>query len=177
MNQLLNKLSKITGARLPKIAVFDLDHTCWPFAVDSYQYVPPYHFYQGKLVDNNNQEIKSYPDFPKIFQMLQSNSIKVAVASRTTYPSGAYRLLDLLDWNKYINYYQIYPGKKTKHFQKIKEESGFDYQEMIFFDDEERNIVDVGALGVYAVYVDPYTGATESIVLESLEKFATQKTK
>jgi magnesium-dependent phosphatase 1 len=47
----------------------------------------------------------------------------------------------------YFDYLQIYPGNKTTHFERIHRESGIEYEEMIFFDDESRN-KNVEVLGV-----------------------------
>ncbi|KAK8214097.1 magnesium-dependent phosphatase-1 [Phyllosticta capitalensis] len=47
----------------------------------------------------------------------------------------------------FFDYLQIYPGSKTTHFAKIRDASGIDYEEMLFFDDEARNR-NVETLGV-----------------------------
>lgn len=47
----------------------------------------------------------------------------------------------------YFEYLQIYPGSKTTHFERIHRESGIEYEEMLFFDDESRN-KNVEVLGV-----------------------------
>ena len=46
-----------------------------------------------------------------------------------------------------FDYQQIYPGTKTTHFTRIHKESGLEYSEMLFFDDESRN-KNVETLGV-----------------------------
>ncbi|KAF7492438.1 Magnesium-dependent phosphatase 1 [Sarcoptes scabiei] len=152
MNRLISKRlasrTNVVERFLPKIAIFDLDHTVWPFV------------------------IRHFDDFPWIFEFLRSKSIKIGVASRTKFPSGAYKLIELFDWFRWIDYHHIYPGKKIKHFERIREECGFNFDEMIFFDDEERNINDVGQnLGVFSVLVPSESGATKSIVIEALQKF------
>ena len=50
------------------------------------------------------------------------------------------RALDVFD------YMQIFPGDKKKHFEKIQKQSGLEYGEMLFFDDEirNRNVQDLG---------------------------------
>ena len=53
------------------------------------------------------------------------------------------RALDLFD------HLQIYPGSKTTHFARIKRDSGIDFDDMLFFDDEPRN-KNVEVLGVVA---------------------------
>lgn len=47
----------------------------------------------------------------------------------------------------YFDYLQIYPGNKTTHFERIHKDSGIEYEEMLFFDDESRN-KNVEVLGV-----------------------------
>jgi len=46
-----------------------------------------------------------------------------------------------------FDYLEIYPGSKTTHFTKIHKNSGVEYSEMLFFDDESRN-KNVETLGV-----------------------------
>ena len=42
---------------------------------------------------------------------------------------------------------KIYPGDKRDHFRKLQRDSGIDYEDMLFFDDESRN-KNVEMLGV-----------------------------
>lgn len=39
----------------------------------------------------------------------------------------------------YFDEMEIYPGSKTTHFRSLKKKTGFEYAEMLFFDDESRN--------------------------------------
>lgn len=43
---------------------------------------------------------------------------------------------------------------------------------MVFFDDEHRNIVDVGKLGVHAVFVE--NGVTHHVIKNALQSFNKQ---
>jgi magnesium-dependent phosphatase 1 len=47
----------------------------------------------------------------------------------------------------YFDNLQIYPGTKTTHFERIHRDTGIEYKEMLFFDDESRN-KNVETLGV-----------------------------
>jgi magnesium-dependent phosphatase 1 len=47
----------------------------------------------------------------------------------------------------FFSHLQIYPGSKTRHFQRLHADTGIPYDEMVFFDDESRNR-DVEGLGV-----------------------------
>lgn len=38
-----------------------------------------------------------------------------------------------------FDFMEIYPGSKMTHFRKIREASGVEYEDMVFFDDEHRN--------------------------------------
>lgn len=95
-----------------------------------------------------------YAEVPKILQDARAKSLLVAAASRTQAPDLARDMLKLLylaPANKkaldYFDYLQIFPGSKTTHFQRIQKQSGLDYREMLFFDDEARNR-NVETLGV-----------------------------
>lgn len=49
---------------------------------------------------------------------------------------------------EYFDYIQIFPSTKTQHFSRIHQASGIEYEDMIFFDDESRNINVQTELGV-----------------------------
>jgi magnesium-dependent phosphatase 1 len=55
--------------------------------------------------------------------------------------SQSTKAIDLFD------YLQIYPGSKIRHFEKLHQQTGIAYEDMVFFDDEARNR-DVERLGV-----------------------------
>uniref|UniRef100_A0A4W2IPG3 Magnesium dependent phosphatase 1 n=1 Tax=Bos indicus x Bos taurus TaxID=30522 RepID=A0A4W2IPG3_BOBOX len=103
-------------ARLPKLAVFDLDYTLWPFWVDTHV-DPPFH------------------------------------KSRTGEVEGANQLLELFDLVRYFVHREIYPGSKVMHFERLQRKTGVPFSQMIFFDDEKRNIVDVSKLGTKWCYL------------------------
>lgn len=49
---------------------------------------------------------------------------------------------------EYFDYIQIFPSTKTQHFSRIQQASGLSYEDMLFFDDEARNINVQTELGV-----------------------------
>lgn len=55
---------------------------------------------------------------------------------------------------------------------RIKKASGVDFKDMLFFDDEHRNIVDLTKLGVLSILVKD--GVSHSVIKQGLEKFAHQ---
>ncbi|XP_006012405.1 magnesium-dependent phosphatase 1 [Latimeria chalumnae] len=157
----------------PRLVVFDLDYTLWPFWVDTHV-DPPFHMASNdKVVDQAGRHIKLYKEVPDILKSVQAEGMAVAAASRTGETKGANQLLELFNLNQYFSYKEIYPGSKVTHFQRIKERSGITFQEMIFFDDESRNIMDVSKLGVTCVLV--HDGMSMKVLKDGLEQFTRQQ--
>ncbi|XP_060832597.1 magnesium-dependent phosphatase 1-like [Bombus pascuorum] len=151
----------------PKIIIFDLDYTLWPFWVDTHV-TPPFKKKGNDVVDSRGQIIQYYKEVPDVLKHLYDEGYELGVASRTSEIQGAKQLLNLFDWNKYLKYKEIYPGCKVTHFSKIQKASGIDYRDMMFFDDENRNIVDVGKLGVNCIFVK--NGVNHALVESVLKK-------
>ncbi len=134
--------------------VFDLDFTLWDCGGTWCDCThPPYRKENGKVLDRSGRHIVLYPDVAAILNTLTRQGHQLAAASRTHEPSWADQLLKLLEVDHLFQYKEIYPGPKLPHFRSLKKRSGLAYENMVFFDDEERNIADIGPLGVRAVYV------------------------
>ncbi|CAK8696117.1 unnamed protein product [Clavelina lepadiformis] len=138
----------------PKLIVFDLDYTLWPFWVDTHVTPPFCKERDGKVYDANRQVVNLYPDSLEILKHLKDNDYDLAVASRTGSTEEAEQLLHLFDMNKYFVMKQIYPGRKTTHFSKFQNAFNHCYTDMLFFDDEHRNIRDLSSIGVTCVLVE-----------------------
>ena len=63
----------------------------------------------------------------------------------------------------------IYKANKQVHFQDLKERTGVDFKEMLFFDNESSNIQSVSKLGVCSVYCPD--GMTEEIWRRGLREY------
>ncbi|GLG92530.1 Uncharacterized protein GBIM_00207 [Gryllus bimaculatus] len=137
----------------PKLIVFDLDYTLWPFWVDTHVDRPFRKDKNGVVYDRNGQKVKFYPEVPDVLEKLQTEGYTLAIASRTGEIRGANELVELFGWQKYFQYKEIYPGCKVQHFTEFKKQSGISFEEMMFFDDEQRNINDLSAVGVTAILV------------------------
>ncbi len=152
---------------MKKLVVFDLDFTLWDAGGTWCDCTnPPYKKLNNHVVDASGCRIKLYPDVLEILSDLKEQNITMALASRTSAPSWAKQLLNLLEIEHYFELQEIYPGSKVQHFFQLQNTSGIDYSEMVFFDDEMRNISEVGALGVHAVYVE--NGINTNLVNEAL---------
>ena len=137
-----------------KIFIFDLDFTLWDAGgtwCDATN--PPYFRNNGKLLDQAGNWIRLYPDVIKMLNLLKENNKIIVAASRTFEPEWAQDLLHLLDVDKYFDLKEIYPSSKIHHFKRIQNHFDIPYSEMVFFDDEYRNIEEVGRLGVKTIFV------------------------
>ncbi|XP_076373004.1 magnesium-dependent phosphatase 1-like isoform X2 [Tachypleus tridentatus] len=134
--------------RRPKLIVFDLDfsitdYTLWPFWVDTHVDPPFRKLSNGSVCDSTGRMIEAYPAVQEILESLKKEEIPLAVASRTWCPEGARQLLNVLEWEKYFSYQEIYPGSKVTHFKRFADMCGISYSQMLFFDDEQRNIHEI----------------------------------
>ncbi len=153
---------------MKKLIVFDLDFTLWDAGGTWCDCTnPPYKRINGHVEDSNGSKIKLYPDVVDILSELKEQSFSLALASRTEAPSWAQQLLKLLDIEHFFNHQEIYPGSKIQHFTQLQKATGISYSNMIFFDDEMRNIKEVGNLGVQAVYVEE--GINSNLVFQAIK--------
>ncbi|MBN1953315.1 MAG: magnesium-dependent phosphatase-1 [Bacteroidales bacterium] len=138
----------------PSLIVFDLDFTIWNAGGTWCDHTwPPYRRANGYILDSEDNRIFLYPDAAGLVQEL-STTFQLAVASRTHRPAWALELLSLFGLHHFFNYLEIYPGSKPGHFHQLHEKSGIPFENMLFFDDEMRNVDDVSRLNVKAVWVD-----------------------
>lgn len=72
-----------------------------------------------------------------------------------------------------IDYSEIYPSSKVKHFSSLHAITGIPYDKMIFFDDEMRNKEVNHKLGVHFVYVPD--GMSYELFLSAIKEFANKR--
>lgn len=139
---------------MEKLVVFDLDFTLWDAGGTWCDHTnPPYRRVNQHVVDSYGAQIKLYPEVRTILDDLKDQNVAMALASRTGAPAWARQLLQLFEIGHYFEYQEIYPSNKVTHFNELKKQTGVPFEKMVFFDDEMRNVHDVAALGVHAVYV------------------------
>ena len=137
-----------------QLIVFDLDFTLWNAGGTWCDHTfPPYKKVNNHVKDSTGSIIFLYPDTRDILKQLHEQNYLIAIASRTHEPTWAKELLRLFEIDQYFSLREIYPGSKIEHFNQIRHRTGIDFENMIFFDDEMRNIHEVGTLGVNAVLV------------------------
>jgi magnesium-dependent phosphatase 1 len=120
----------------------------------------------NKVHDRYKDSWSFYTDIPSLLHLLKSKGIKVAAASRTHAPELAREMLSLLHLDPahtggergkrgidYFDEFEIYPGSKVAHFKSLKKKTGFEYADMLFFDDESRNRNVERELGVMMILV------------------------
>jgi len=84
---------------------------------------------------------------------------QVAFASRTEEPAWANEVISIFEIDEqgrclsdYAQAWEIYPTSKEKHFHALARKLNVNFSEMLFFDDEKRNIHEVSQLGVISVH-------------------------
>jgi magnesium-dependent phosphatase 1 len=168
----------------PKLIVFDLDFTLWPFDCDKDVISPYFRAVQG-VVDSRYFPANPYPDVPSILATLYDNGIPVAYASRnpssgsvkellTTIPMmtsmGEKTLWDALPDRDYFHAYSTMGANKgkTMHFTALKRISGVEYSDMLFFDDLVQNIKYAEEQGTVAILLENRRGLTWGSFLQGL---------
>jgi len=140
---------------VPSLIVFDLDNTLWT----------PELYQLRKLARNNqlpvaHKDVKLFPAAKEMIMEMKKDekyaNTKFAVASRTKSVDWAHDLLDQFELKEWLDYVEIFPGDKKKHFNNLKRSSGIDFEEMLFFDDARDgkygNCEPVSAMGVLSVH-------------------------
>lgn len=145
---------------LPRLVVFDLDYTLWPFYCEC----------------RSRREMPSlYPHAKGILHALKDKGVDLAIASRSPTPDIANTFLEKLGIKSMFIAQEIFSSwtHKTEHFQKIQRKTGVPYNEMLFFDDEDRNIEAVSKMGATCVYVG--NGVNLGALRQGLSSFAQKR--
>ncbi|KAH9697293.1 hypothetical protein WN944_029582 [Citrus x changshan-huyou] len=142
---------------VPRLVVFDLDYTLWPFYCEC----------------RSKREMPSlYPHAKGILHALKDKGIDVAVASRSPSPDIANTFLEKLNIKSMFVAKEIFSSwsHKTDHFQRIHSRTGVPFNSMLFFDDEDRNIDAVSKMGVTGILVG--NGVNLGALRQGLTKFS-----
>jgi len=165
---------------VPKLVVFDLDHTLWNLGIDN----TDGHFaFKGiNLIKDNHGHgtpVSFFPDVPKILADLSAAGIKISVASTAHKSKGTAALKELLIYGlgsratafSFFVHPQIYrgTGDKREHFEQLHHDTKIHYRDMLFFDDHKGNS-NVADHGVTFVHV-PHGGMTRDVFNNGVKKW------
>jgi len=168
----------------PKVVVFDLDGCLWypemymlwsggaPFSVRE----------DGDLSDTSGKRVYLLGDLRRILYELKTapewQGVVVAIASCTDEPSWARECMRKLEVgprgsgvciDDCIQQEHIFKGSKQRHFERIADATGAALEDMLFFDNERGNCVDVSGLGATVAWVP--NGVTAGAWEQSLARF------
>lgn len=181
----------------PPLFVFDCDYTIWPFdchgpertdpqppytrAVDGHVYGRNPYIYSGTILAD------PYPDVPYILGALYDAGIQVAFASRNRSADHIEALLkaiplqsqhprltlwDCLRGRREL--FHAYSGNqynKLVHFNNLKSQSGIDFPNMVFFDDNRYNTSHAESIGIISILLFQATGLTWDTVKNVVDRW------
>lgn len=149
---------------LPKLIVYDLDDTVWFPELYMISGAPFTKLDAGHVADIRGEIVGVYPaaraamSLVREHDMFRLRGTQIAVASRThrgkwaRWLMDAFELEDGVPMSRAVRWVDIASGSKVHHFARLRELSGACYTEMLFFDNERQNCVEVANLGVRTVY-------------------------
>ena len=156
-----------SDAQLPRLVVFDLDHTLWTPELYPLRHLPGYDA-ASPPVPVAGEDVWLLDGAEAVLHELATHErwqeVRVAAASRTNKGNWARHLLgefcvpgcDDRRLNELIPLQEIFPGSKLTHFERLRESTGIPYGDMIFFDDSASgrygNCEPVAGLGVLSVH-------------------------
>jgi magnesium-dependent phosphatase-1 len=126
-----------------------------------------------------NTPIHLYEDVPEIFDALADDGrIVVAYASRTWEPSWAKEALKQFPCGseRTVNMWSISSASgwgdhsKVAHLKTVSDQTNISIKELVFFDNEMRNIRDVAQMGVHCGYCPD--GLSRDLFLGSLSEYS-----
>jgi len=142
---------------LPRLIVFDLDYTLWPFEVEKLS--PPFALGEDRIIrDSTGRDCSCFPETIPVLERAIAAGIPIAIASRTGKPDFAEALLRLIrlpSADRSIfealpsrDFFQAFPEKnKKKHFENVLAAMpGASYNQFLFFDDDQAIIDGVKAV-------------------------------
>lgn len=168
----------------PKLIALDLDHTLWPFTADYRSAIPPYTkkedgvygFTKSQEGERFEEKINLFPDVPSILGEIYDSGIPIAYTSRNFQTDSVRSLLTLFTINSASEnismidcirgnpvYFQVFMTRnaKTDHFTNIMSSSNIEPKDILFFDDESKNIESSTKLGICSILLNRITGLTK----------------
>lgn len=171
-------------SRYPRVVVFDLDYTLWPWWCDCHISTPIVWVNQSQLQDSSGQSLALYTDVEQILQDLEAKKVTIVGASRTATPEIAIQLLSMFQVNgkpmiDYFHSLQWGQNSKIGHIKRAMKELNMEHvlssRSIILFDDEERN-KDVRSINCFfALIENTEEGLTRSLFEQKLNDWASEQ--
>ncbi|KAB2603333.1 hypothetical protein D8674_004338 [Pyrus ussuriensis x Pyrus communis] len=142
---------------LPRLVVFDLDYTIWPFYCE---------------LRSESEMPSMYPHTRAILNALKEKGIDLAIASRSPTVDIAKTFFEKLNIESMFIAQEIFRSwtHKTNHFQRIHTRTGVPFNSMLFFDEENRNVQAVSKMGVTSILV--FNGVNVAALRQGLTNYA-----
>lgn len=171
---------------LPKLVVFDCDACLW--TPECFEIQPPFQRVSDDTVLANRTKVKLFPGavhaFREILHRPEFRDTKIALASTTRYPSHSKVLRESFHVvpgrsiaSVVVSTQVYYDDSKVGHFESIREETGIEFHEMLFFDDciwgDNIDDVERGCPGVVGIRTPK--GMTIDKWNEGLAEFARRR--
>lgn len=149
---------------LPKLIVYDLDDTVWFPELYMISGAPFTKLDAGHAADVRGEVVGVYPAARASMSLVREHEkfklrgTQIAFASRThrgkwaRWLMDAFELEDGVSMSRAASWVDIASGSKVHHFARLRDLSRARYDEMLFFDNERQNCVEVANLGVRTVY-------------------------
>ena len=167
----------------PQLFVFDLDYTLWPFD-NGLEIIGPFKTSTNGIVDYYGNSSNPYPDVCEIMSALVDYGIPIAIASRNAGVDGVKSLLQQIKFDCKKGTISIWdalpsPGHfhayssgislgKNLHFTGLIKNTGIEFSQMLFFDDNPENIVYAKRQGTISIQVRKNTGLTWNAIQQGL---------
>mmetsp|Transcript_9117 Transcript_9117/g.13724 ORF Transcript_9117/g.13724 Transcript_9117/m.13724 type:complete len:242 (+) Transcript_9117:65-790(+) len=170
----------------PEMIVLDLDFTIWPTFFAEHT-LPPYvcldavpEEYPSTVlcVDRSTRKPRTlslYSCVRSTISWCLQRGIRLSVCSRSSNYHGAEAILKCLGMWNVFECPQIYSGRKTLHFRNLRGCTNIPYSDILFFDDDQRNIKVCGGIGVTCTLVNRSIGFDGWTLLEGLKQHARAK--
>eukprot|EP00928_Gymnodinium_smaydae_P011486 TRINITY_DN1422_c2_g1_i2.p2 TRINITY_DN1422_c2_g1~~TRINITY_DN1422_c2_g1_i2.p2 ORF type:complete len:543 (+),score=125.80 TRINITY_DN1422_c2_g1_i2:145-1773(+) len=183
---------------LPRVAVFDLDDTCWKHGLDRKPFKgPPFTWSDahGTLVDSGGAPVRFLADLGAVLLSLHRAGVQLAVASHNAHADWCGEVMDkfVLDESEGLCWGDIVPSElriiewegkywpqKTEHLRDIQTaladspDGPPDFDDMIFFDDGKKVCREVeDQLGMVAVRCPD--GISMAKLKEALERLGQKR--
>jgi magnesium-dependent phosphatase 1 len=157
----------------PRMIVFDLDYTIWPFDCERDVLAPfAWAFHANMVLDRYGRPAMPFKDVQSIIAAAVDAGVTIAYASRNPSVGPIESLLRSIPiaprkhpdvdslWAAlpspdYFHAYSSGGAKgKTKHFAAIHAVSGIPYEEMVFFDDLDDNLKPAREMGITSMKIE-----------------------